>query len=294
LAEEATGYKQRLDSARERLITGNLRLVIRVAKKYAGQGCSLMDLVQDGNIGLMKAVERFEDRRGFRFSTYAYWWLSQAMQRSIVEKARTIRLPTHIAIKKRMLALVSRELTQRLARIPSHKESADELRIPVVEVDRLLTAVTELETLTFPAEGPDCIVPGGLPDPNSPSPLEKLVREESRGRVNSLLRVLDDREKRIICLRFGLDGTTPKTLRQVGAELGLSAERVRQIQRHAMRTLQAKRNRPIGPSRRPAYTGAIIVPDEAKQANFAAGRTAKGRPHPMGGAGQSGDVAKAN
>jgi len=219
----AREHKRHVDHARDALILANLRLVVHIAKKYLNHGISFMDLIQEGNIGLMKAVEKFEYERGNKFSTYAYWWIKQAIERAIADKARIIRIPVHVNEKIKKIARIARELAETLGRKPTPQEIAKKLRMPVAKVA-------------------DDDAPGLLrfvADPNAVSPLEKTVDRELREKVESTLRVLNSREEEIIRLRFGIGRDMPYTLEEIGRVMGLSRERVRQIEATALRKIQS-------------------------------------------------------
>jgi RNA polymerase primary sigma factor len=229
------------EEARRRFILANLRLVVAVAKKYQGQGLPLLDMIQDGNIGLMRAVELFDWRRGFKFSTYATWWIRQAITRAIADRARTIRIPVHVHERIRRMRTAARELAQVSGRDPKVEELAEALDTSPEDVRELMevegrqpvslhTPVardsdTELGDLIeeSEAEGPEAEVE------------EALTREQVREAID---RLLTDQERRVIALRFGLDGGGSRSLREAGRELGFSAERVRTIERDALEKLR--------------------------------------------------------
>ncbi len=236
----AREHKRHVDHARDALILANLRLVVHIAKKYLNHGISFMDLIQEGNIGLMKAVEKFEYERGNKFSTYAYWWIKQAIERAIADKARIIRIPVHVNEKIKKIARVSRELGETLGRKPTPQEIAKKLRMPVVKVEEILGVVQEpqaLEDLSADDESPGLL--RFVADPNAVSPLERTVDRELREKIESTLRVLNPREEEIIRLRFGIGRDMPYTLEEIGRVMGLSRERVRQIEATALRKIQS-------------------------------------------------------
>jgi len=243
LVKEGRKEKRRVDRARDALILANLRLVVHIAKKYLNHGISFMDLIQEGNIGLMKAVEKFEYERGNKFSTYAYWWIKQAIERAIADKARVIRIPVHVNEKIKKISRVSRELGETLGRRPTPQEIAKKLRMPVTKVEEILGVVQDPQALE--EFGADEDSPGLLrfvADPNAPSPLEKTVDRELREKIEATLEVLNDREKEIIRLRFGLGRDMPYTLEEIGRVMGLSRERVRQIEATALKKIQSARD----------------------------------------------------
>jgi RNA polymerase primary sigma factor len=236
----AREHKRHVDHARDALILANLRLVVHIAKKYLNHGISFMDLIQEGNIGLMKAVEKFEYERGNKFSTYAYWWIKQAIERAIADKARIIRIPVHVNEKIKKIARVSRELGETLGRKPTPQEIAKKLRMPVVKVEEILGVVQEpqaLEDLSADDDAPGLL--RFVADPNAISPLERTVDRELREKIESTLRVLNPREEEIIRLRFGIGRDMPYTLEEIGRVMGLSRERVRQIEATALKKIQS-------------------------------------------------------
>jgi RNA polymerase primary sigma factor len=239
LVREAKGFKRHVDHARDALILANLRLVVHIAKKYLNHGISFMDLIQEGNIGLMKAVEKFEYERGNKFSTYAYWWIKQAIERAIADKARVIRIPVHVNEKIKKISRVSRELSETLGRKPTPPEIAKKLRMPVAKVEEILGVVQEPQALEDMSAEDDA--PGLLrfvADPKSPSPLERTVDRELREKIESTLKVLNSREEEIVRLRFGIGRDMPFTLEEIGRVMGLSRERVRQIEATALKKIQ--------------------------------------------------------
>ena len=236
----ARDYRKHVDHARDALILANLRLVVHIAKKYLNHGISFMDLIQEGNIGLMKAVEKFEYERGNKFSTYAYWWIKQAIERAIADKARIIRIPVHVNEKIKKIARVARELGETLGRKPTPQEIAKKLRMPVVKVEEILGVVQEpqaLEDLSADDDSPGLL--RFVADPNAVSPLERTVDRELREKIESTLRVLNPREEEIIRLRFGIGRDMPYTLEEIGRVMGLSRERVRQIEATALKKIQS-------------------------------------------------------
>ncbi len=236
----AREHKKHVDHARDALILANLRLVVHIAKKYLNHGISFMDLIQEGNIGLMKAVEKFEYERGNKFSTYAYWWIKQAIERAIADKARIIRIPVHVNEKIKKIARVARELGETLGRKPTPQEIAKKLRMPVAKVEEILGVVQEpqaLEDLSADDDAPGLL--RFVADPNAVSPLERTVDRELREKIESTLRVLNPREEEIVRLRFGIGRDMPYTLEEIGRVMGLSRERVRQIEASALKKIQA-------------------------------------------------------
>jgi RNA polymerase primary sigma factor len=243
LVRDATGFKRHVDHARDALILANLRLVVHIAKKYLNHGISFMDLIQEGNIGLMKAVEKFEYERGNKFSTYAYWWIKQAIERAIADKARVIRIPVHVNEKIKKISRVSRELIETLGRKPTPKEIAAKLRMPVAKVEEILGVVQDpqaLEDISGDDDAPSLL--RFVADPNAPCPLERTVDRELREKVEMTLKVLSPREEEIIRLRFGIGREMPYTLEEIGRVMSLSRERVRQIEATALKKIQQAEN----------------------------------------------------
>jgi RNA polymerase sigma factor (sigma-70 family) len=239
LTREAKAHKRHVDHARDALILANLRLVVHIAKKYLNHGISFMDLIQEGNIGLMKAVEKFEYERGNKFSTYAYWWIKQAIERAIADKARVIRIPVHVNEKIKKISRVARELNEALGRKPTPQEIAKKLRMPVPKVEEILGVVQDpqaLEDMSSDDDAPSLL--RFVADPNAPCPLERTVDRELREKVEKTLKVLSSREEDIIRLRFGIGREMPYTLEEIGRVMGLSRERVRQIEATALKKIQ--------------------------------------------------------
>jgi RNA polymerase sigma factor (sigma-70 family) len=239
--DAARRYKQRLDNAREALAVANLRLVVHIAKRYANAGIAFVDLIQEGNIGLLRAVEKFDPGRGTKFSTYAYWWIKQAIDRAISDRSRMIRLPVHLSEKQKKVSRAIRELIRRLGRSPSKQEISEHLDMPARQVENILGLVSEPESLeTFLAE--DWNLLQTLSDPNAVSPLEQTKNGEIREKLERSLGVLTDRERRIIKLRFGIGAREAHTLEEIGQSIGLSRERVRQLEAIALDKLKKTRD----------------------------------------------------
>jgi RNA polymerase primary sigma factor len=228
--------------AREHLIKANTRLVVSIAKKYVSQGVPFLDLIQEGNLGLMKAVEKFDYRRGFRFSTYATWWIRQTITRSIADQGRTIRVPVHMSDRIRQMYRASYEIEQRLGRPPTHDELAAELGLDKKKLQWMLRVSWSPISLESPI-GDDEESEFGMyvEDDTSPSPSQVVYQAMLQERVEEVLSTLSPREARILRLRFGLDGDHPSTLEEVGRKFGLTRERIRQIEGKALRRLRHPR-----------------------------------------------------
>jgi RNA polymerase sigma factor (sigma-70 family) len=231
-------HKRRVDNARDAMVLANLRLVTHIVKKYAKQGVPFMDLIQEGNIGLMRAVEKFEYEKGFKFSTYAYWWIKQAITRAIADKARMIRIPVHVGEKLKRVQKVTDSLAEELGRLPSEAEIAARMEISEGKVRELLDLVQDPQSLD--SFGADDELPGALyfiADPNAEDPLGRTLNREIREKMRSALGVLDEREEKIIRLRFGIGHDEAHTLEEIGHVVNLSRERVRQIEGLALKKI---------------------------------------------------------
>lgn len=236
---EIRPHKRALDDARDALIRGNLRLVVHIAKKYASRGLPIMDLIQEGNVGLMRAVEKFEHERGNKFSTYAFWWIKQSIERGIAEKSRTIRIPVHVSERVRKLAHAAGDLRHRFGRAPTPSEIASQVGMPLDVVDDVLSIVREPRPLEGSSDDPDAYdVATFVPDVTSPSPFDDASHRELRQRVDSVLRGLKPREETVIRMRFGIGREVSRTLEEIGRHLRLSRERVRQIEGLALSKLR--------------------------------------------------------
>ena len=239
LVRQAKQHKRHVNHARDALILANLRLVVHIAKKYLNHGISFMDLIQEGNIGLMKAVEKFEYERGNKFSTYAYWWIKQAIERAIADKGRVIRIPVHVNEKIKKISRISKELGENLGRKPLPAEVAKKLHLPVAKVEEILGVVPEPQALEDMSDDDSPGLLRFIADPNAACPLERTVDRELREKVESTLKVLSSREEEIIRLRFGIGREMPYTLEEIGRVMNLSRERVRQIEATALKKIQA-------------------------------------------------------
>jgi RNA polymerase primary sigma factor len=223
-------------AAKERMINSNLRLVVHVAKRYRGHGVPFGDLIQDGVIGLNRAVEKFDWRKGFKFSTYATWWIRQAVQRSVAGQARTIRVPTHVHERRQTLNRHSRKLEVDLGRPPTHEELAKASGLELRHVEEALSVAEARASLNSPVGDDDSELGDLFADENADDP-EQVAETALRARaVREALSELPERERRILELRFGLDGE-PQSLEAIGAELGLTRERIRQLETQAMADL---------------------------------------------------------
>ena len=225
--------------AREHLIKANTRLVVSIAKRYIGRGVPFLDLIQEGNLGLMKAVEKYEYRRGFRFSTYATWWIRQTITRAIADQGRTIRVPVHMVDRIRQLYRLTHELEQKLGRIPNTEELATEMNVPVNKVDWMLRVSWLPLSLESPVGDEDDSELGMfVEDESSPSPSQAAYKNMLEQKVHEVLGTLSPRESRILRLRFGLENGRAYTLEEVGEKFGLTRERIRQIEGKALRRLR--------------------------------------------------------
>jgi RNA polymerase primary sigma factor len=227
------------ERARAHLIQANLRLVVSVAKKYVGRGLSFLDLIQEGNIGLMKATDKFDYKRGFKFSTYATWWIRQAITRAISDQSRTIRLPVHVGETINRVKKTAHRLQQIFEREPTHEEIARAMDVPVTKVRQVLDVSRLPVSLEAPVgQDGDAFLGDFIEDESMPQPLELASQQLLRNQIGDALDKLTERERRIIVLRFGLEDGRFRTLEEVGREFGITRERIRQIEAKALRKLR--------------------------------------------------------
>jgi RNA polymerase primary sigma factor len=242
---ELNEIDNRLSSVRAKLVKANLRLVINIAKRYLDRGLSFLDLVQEGNMGLMKAAEKYDYRKGYKFSTYSTWWIRQAMTRAIADHARTVRVPVHVLETTNKISKAKAILIQEIGREPNVEEISLKVGLPLEKVRRIMKATSGTVSIETPVGDSDSRLGDFIADPEASSPLTELVGVALKEEISRALSTLTPREEKIIRMRLGIGEETDYTLEEVGSVLGLTRERIRQIEAKALRKLRHPSRRKV-------------------------------------------------